>query len=78
MNIPYKPVSCDLYDHLSALSVHGKRVSLEIRDETGESKKLTVQISDIVTKNKEEFLITDTGDSIRLDRIISWEGIDVT
>lgn len=66
----YKPVSCDLYDQLTQSVVLRKRVELEIAG-AGGKKMIIASVTDIITRNKEEFLITDSGELIRLDTIIS-------
>lgn len=71
MAVPYKPVSCSLYDRLTDFAVMHKHVKMHVQTSEGRSEEMIEIVKDIITRNKEEFLITESGKSIRLDRIIS-------
>lgn len=62
----YKPVSCTLYDILTEASVLKRKIRIQLN---GEPEILEVLVKDILTKQGEEFLITQDGRSIRLDEI---------
>lgn len=67
----YQCIGCNLYDELEAYAV--KRTLLEVTfvDENGADERIEkFRIVDFETKNKEEFLLSDTGLRIRLDRLI--------
>ena len=71
MKVPYQPVSCELYDQLTDYAVLRRAVKIIISLPDGGSEELQVQVKDIITRNKEEFLITENDRAIRLDQILS-------
>lgn len=62
----YKPVSCTLYDTLTEAAVMKRKLRICVQ---GEPEPIEISVQDILTKNGEEFLITQDGRSIRLDDI---------
>lgn len=74
MEEAYQPISCSFYDRLEEAATLAKKVELKYHDNTDLiSKKGIIQTFRI--KEKVEFLILDTGDEIRLDKIHSLNGI---
>ena len=73
----YQPVSCDFYDELELLALRQTVAELIIRMEDGASQKLSQKIKNLQTRNKEEFLILENGQEIRLDKLISVNGIEL-
>lgn len=71
----YKPISCDFYDELEAAAL--RRLSNEIvyLNEQGVETLVSGVVITLKTLNKEEFLTLDSGLTIRLDRLISLNGI---
>lgn len=70
----YQPISCDFYDILEALATRRIKTTVEFID-GGESVTLEgVVITDLQTRNKEEFMHLDDGRCIRLDRLLSVNG----
>lgn len=73
---PYIPIDCSYYDRLEANAV--KRVICEIvyrsMDGTAELQQ-SAMITNVFSRNKEEFISLSTGEEIRLDRLISINGI---
>lgn len=65
----YEPVDCDFTDDLEFVSI--KKILVEVRFWNAEAKmtECKAQIDDILTQNKEEFLIMSNSTRIRLDRI---------
>jgi Rho-binding antiterminator len=75
MNSTYKPISCAIYDRLEELAV--KKVDCDIvYFENDVEKVINGKIIDFKTKNKEEFLIMESGLIIRLDMIKIVNGIE--
>lgn len=70
----YVPISCDLHDRLEALATLGKRCKIVYRATNGETIETLNTIADIYTKNKEEFVVLGSGESIRLDMLIEVDG----
>lgn len=74
MTIPYKPVACALHDKYEAAIMHKKQLHIKWQDDSGEVHTDSVLPTDILVKNKEEFLVANNRDKeqvvIRLDKII--------
>lgn len=70
----YQPISCNFYDELTLLSMRKKNCEIVYR--VSERKITTIKsvIRDIYTKNKEEFMVLESGLRIRLDQLISADG----
>jgi transcriptional antiterminator Rof (Rho-off) len=69
----YRPIACDFHDRLEAFATLRRRVRLTLKDEdaVGEEASAEGLIADIYTReDKKEFLRLDTGEEIRLDRIL--------
>ena len=69
MDDVYKTVSCQFYDELEELAVKKIKSKIFYMDNENE-KYIEDLIVDFKTKNKEEFLILNSGTQIRLDKII--------
>jgi Rho-binding antiterminator len=72
---PYQPISCDFHSELELLAL--RRIVCPIRylGEQGSTIEIEACISDLYTRNGEEFLLLPGGREIRLDRLISVNGI---
>ena len=66
-------VSCDFYDGVEILAMKGKRLKITFVDETGIERVVNSPIKNLQTKDKKEYLITDEGKIIRLDKVIKFE-----
>jgi transcriptional antiterminator Rof (Rho-off) len=66
----YKSISCDLYDHLEIWAMRKEEVLISFINESNTDQQLKSIISDLITLNSEEFIITQENLKIRLDRII--------
>ena len=77
MSNEYTPISCTFYDELEASAVKKENSTIVYKDD---NKKITTDaiIIDFKTENKQEFLILSDGVKIRLDKIISFNGIRPT
>ena len=71
---PYQPISCDFYDVLEALAVRRIKTTVEFVDDSNTVLLENVLITDLQTRDKEEFLYLDDGQFIRLDRLLSVKG----
>ncbi len=71
----YKQVSCSFYDQLTDLIVRKKYVHLEYTSEIHEFLKEQCVLVDIKSFNNQEFLFTNKGTEVRLDRIKKVDGI---
>ncbi|MFK7937716.1 MAG: hypothetical protein AB8G22_29635 [Saprospiraceae bacterium] len=70
----YHPIDCNYYDELVLIAMRKREVTIVYQ--AAEQKITTLQsvIRDIYTKDKEEFILTETGLPIRLDKLISVDG----
>lgn len=65
----YKPISCSFYDYLEAFAV--KKIDcIIVFNESGKPEQTTGIITDLFSKNKIEYLLLDSGKTIRLDHLI--------
>lgn len=71
---PYTPINCSYYDRIEAAIVLRKKVRLVYRNDEGLSTTIETPLKDTLIKNKEEFLIIDGMEPLRMDRIISLDG----
>lgn len=75
-NQPYHPISCSYYDRLESLATRCQRCDVVyISDADRENQNLLGYIVDLYTKDQEEFMVMDTGLIIRLDHLVSVNGI---
>ncbi len=70
----YVPISCDFYDELELRALRGKPVALHYQ-KADQEVRITAWIRTFETRNKEEFMQLENGEEIRLDRLISIDGI---
>ncbi len=71
----YTPIDCNYYDRLEAHATRRQRIRIDYRNEQGEAAVLEgALIVDLQTRNKEEFMILETGQEIRLDKLIAVDG----
>jgi Rho-binding antiterminator len=74
MENPYNPIDCNFYDYF--LDASTRKLPSEIRYwEAGNEVVLkNAIITDVFTRQGEEFLLTNTALIIRLDQVISLNG----
>ena len=73
MDENYKPVSCDFYDELEALATLKKNCDIIFMNNGGKSQ-IQAKIADLYTREKVEYLKTDSGLEIRLDNLVQVDG----
>lgn len=71
----YVPISCDFYDEIELLALRGSQCTIVFRASDDTSLTLDGIIHNVYSKNKEEFLDMKGGEKIRLDRLISINGM---
>lgn len=74
MKDAYLPVSCDFHDEFLALATRKEKVKVYIFNSRGTLDGFSGIITDVFTKNREEFLKIDNYPPIRLDKIITYNG----
>lgn len=67
----YKRVDCSLYDRYEALAVQNKLVNIRFRTGSERVDLQAVKIKTLETRDKEEFMILESGERFRLDEILS-------
>lgn len=77
MSDEYITISCAFYDELESAAVK-KENSIIVFKENNNKNTIHAVIVDFKTENKQEFLILSDGVKIRLDKIISFNGIKPT
>lgn len=75
MDKKYVPIACGLYDELEVRALKKQNVWLTYRISESQENKINCVITDLFSKNKIEYLKTDSGIIIRLDDILSVDNI---
>jgi Rho-binding antiterminator len=71
----YRPIACGLHDRLEALATTGVVVPIVVRAADGERRILQDRLVDVFARDGEEFVRTGRGETIRLDRLESVDGV---
>lgn len=74
MSSTYRPVACDYYSELELTCLSRKRCTIHYHDDAGREFETLARITDLVTRDAQEFAVLDDGGEIRLDRLISVDG----
>ena len=77
MKMSYQPIDCHYYDRLEAWATRRTPCLLVFLDEEGGQQEVSGLIADLYTVNKAEYLRMDNGLTLRLDRLLSVNGIPV-
>ncbi|MDH5831651.1 hypothetical protein QFW80_14095 [Luteimonas sp. M1R5S18] len=72
---PYRPISCDFHDVLEATATRRASATIEYLTPAGRQARAYARIADIVTRRDGEYLILASGEAIRLDRVVSVDGV---
>lgn len=72
---PYRPVSCDFHDVLEATATRRVSAAVEFLTPAGGHAHACARIADIVTRDDGEFLLLASGETMRLDRLVSVDGV---
>jgi len=72
--LPYTPISCDFHDILEATATCRTVVRVEYVDEAGMQAR-TTRVVDLTTRADGEYMLLESGESIRFDRIVSVDGV---
>ncbi|MEM9529063.1 MAG: hypothetical protein AAGA31_20805 [Bacteroidota bacterium] len=71
----YQPINCNFYDNFEAAIVTKRSVELVYLEVWGEPVTTNTQLADLKTKQTEEYVQLASGEWLRLDRIVSVDGI---
>ena len=67
----YVPISCEFHDVLEAHAMTRKRVQLRFRDIGGNVQERVASLTDVFSREGSEYVSISTGETVRLDRLIS-------
>jgi len=67
----YQPINCSYYDQLLHFATLKQKVLIRYNSLDNQQHSKEAIIQDIFTKSRAEFMQLDTGDTIRLDYLIS-------
>ncbi len=71
----YSPIDCSFHDILLDRATRRKKISVAYLSSGKRQQLEEVIILDVFTKNKEEFMTLDSGEMIRLDYLVSVDGV---
>lgn len=74
----YVPIACSVHDKLEDSAVRRTVAHFVVRDEDGGSREVQDRIDDVFARDGVEYMRTQGGEEIRLDRIDSVNGERVT
>ncbi len=66
----YKPIDCNFYDVLLDAATRKLYSKIQYYTDIREFMTVSAVIKDVYTKNGEEFVTLNTGETIRLDQIV--------
>jgi Rho-binding antiterminator len=70
----YTPVNCDFYDELEALATLKKDCEIKFKGDNDGISSIKGKIADLYTHEHIEYMKTDTGLEIRLDKLVEVDG----
>lgn len=71
---PYLPVNCEFHDVLEATATRRAAVVVRFLDEDGVMQQRTCRIVTLSARDGVEQVEFDTGEHVRLDRLVSVDG----
>lgn len=71
----YLPINCEFHDVLEATATRGRVASIVYMDVHGQRQAIDARIVDLLARHGEEHLQLDDGRRLRLDRIVSVDGV---
>jgi Rho-binding antiterminator len=74
MQHSYEPVSCEFHDELEAFSTLKKTIEIFYESDQGEISTIG-KIIDLYSRDKVEYLLTDSNLEIRLDKLIRVDNV---
>lgn len=74
MDRPYRPINCEFHDLLESLATLRSPARIEHLDASGAPQALTGVITDVFAQGGVEYLTLQSGESLRLDRLLTVNG----
>ncbi|MET0350983.1 MAG: hypothetical protein ABW067_14425 [Rhizobacter sp.] len=72
---PYQPISCEFHDVLESLATRSRRAVVVYLGEDGTPREVSAVITDLFGRDGVEFMTLDSGETVRLDRIVTVDGV---
>lgn len=72
---PYQPINCEFHDVLEAVATERRRVPIVYATQGAASARVAARITDLGAKDGIEYMHLDDGTQVRLDDIVSVDGI---
>jgi transcriptional antiterminator Rof (Rho-off) len=73
----YQPINCEFHDAIETYATRRETVDIVVEDPAEDSRSIRTVVCDVYSRNGEEFLLTDAGERIRLDKVKSIGSYDV-
>lgn len=73
----YRPIDCGYHDELQLIALRKMMVPIVYRKPDGKQVAIESKIADLYTREGEEFLLLPTSEEIRLDRLVSVNGLEL-
>jgi Rho-binding antiterminator len=72
---PYQPISCEFHDVLESLATKARRAPVVYVGDDGALHEVSAVITDLFGRDGVEFMVLDSGETVRLDRIVTVDGV---
>jgi len=72
----YEPIDCSFHDRLESWATLRSTTTIRYLDRAGVEVEVRARIADLYTRDGVEYLQTDGGLEIRLDHLVSVDGIE--
>ena len=69
----YTPIDCGFHDQLEAFATLRVECVIRIREDDGKVRDVTSRIVDVYARKGEEFAELESGETVRLDRLVTVE-----
>ncbi|MFI8718761.1 hypothetical protein ACIGHF_12885 [Stenotrophomonas sp. NPDC077464] len=76
MSRSYQPINCEFHDVLEAVATGGRRVPIVYATTGAAQAAVVARITDLGASDAVEYMHLDDGSRVRLDDIVSVDGID--
>jgi Rho-binding antiterminator len=73
----YQPINCEFHDVIESYATRREVVDIVVIGPAEATRCIRTVVRDVFSRNGEEFLLTDGGQSIRLDQVKSIGAYDV-
>lgn len=72
----YVPINCEFHDVLEATAMRGRAAVIRYLDEQESLRIVETRIRDLYARNAMEYMRLDDGSAIRLDQVVSVDGVE--